>query len=138
MTGNLPHIPFHREMLKQVFLGNKFLTTRTKNYFPDWIQGNGLFSDVYDYTDDAGDLWFIYVQWNFVFKTRLGIVRDSYYKQEGFKTPEEFESFWGELHPRKKFSAIQPVWVHRLIVLERTKVTKHRSESNVIHSSRII
>ena len=44
-----------------------------------------------------------------------------YFKQEGFKTPEEFIKIWDKIHPKKKYDPNQHVYIHLFHFVEDAK-----------------
>lgn len=77
-------IPFSVWMQRANGEGRKHCTTRSKKY--------GAPGDVFD--DGTGRLWRILK----IERLPLWAVRRNLYKEEGFDSPEEFESLWKRLH----------------------------------------
>jgi hypothetical protein len=90
-------IPFLPEMQAAILAGKKTCTSRTKRY------------------GEIGDYFFIGTK-KFALTSidgnYLQFIRDYYYMNEGFNAPEEFESIWKKLHPRKGFCPDQSVLTH--------------------------
>ena len=80
---NLPFNDWSKERIKQ---GRKSCTTRIK-----------------EYGDNRVD-YILYVP--------LWFVKRHLWKLEGADSPEEFEKVWNEIHPMKRYSPGQLVYVH--------------------------
>jgi hypothetical protein len=90
-------IPFNEWSTYRIWLKKKLGTTRTQQY-----------GDVNDIFESNGKFY----QLIYVIKVPLSFVRDILYKCEGADSPEEFESVWCEIHPKKGFAEDQLVWYH--------------------------
>ena len=90
-------IPFTDRMTLAVLEGKKTVTSRNKKY--------GMFGDVFGLFDKKYML--IRIQ-----MITLQEVKAKYWKEEGFKSPDDFEECWNKLHPRKKFVPTQKVFLH--------------------------
>ena len=88
-------IPFARDMEDAILQGKKIKTSRNKLH-PD----NSLFLI-------QGRTFRIIRSW----PTRLLTVRDKWYKEEGFDSPEAFEKRWKQLH-RGHFNPEKIVFIH--------------------------
>jgi uncharacterized protein YqfB (UPF0267 family) len=90
----IPFLPKFREpMLADI----KTVTSRTKTYgrTGDTFPAFGATFEILD-----------------VLTVLLGEVAEEWYKEEGFKTPEEFIQCWWEIHPKKGYDPEQPVRLH--------------------------
>ncbi len=45
----------------------------------------------------------------------LAKARDLVWREEGMRSPEEFEAVWAENHPTRGFRGADSVWVHRFV-----------------------
>jgi hypothetical protein len=90
-------LPFKKQFKELMITGSKTMTSRNKQY------GNP------EDTFIAFDTIFTIVK---VSRELLDIVANSYYKQEGFESPEEFKEIWAKIHPIKGWDPEQIVWVH--------------------------
>ena len=91
-------IPFQEAFRKRMCDGIKTQTARTKRY--------GKEGDTFI----AFETMFQIVD---VFKSSLGIVAGKDFKTEGFDNIEAFWHLWDKLHPRKRYTNDDIVWVHR-------------------------
>jgi len=90
-------LPFLPEFEEVMISGGKTLTSRTR-----WFGWKG------DYFEAFGHIFII----TGLFTKTLGEVRDIYFRQEGCKSPEEFEAIWCRIHPRAGFRPEQRVKCH--------------------------
>ena len=103
MAADLTTIPFLPEFREAVRSGRKTMTTRTKPY--------GKAGDVLQ----GPDCHLLLVEVN---KTRLAIVANFCFTQEGFDSTEDFETAWAGLHPKRGYQPNQEVWLHRFEVVD--------------------
>ena len=98
------NIPFLPQFEKPMLSGQKTITSRTRRY------------------GQTGDT---FLAWGEVFEIRevtrllLSLVRDCYYHQEGFPSPEAFQACWEALHPAKGYDPEQVVFAHSFMKLEK-------------------
>ena len=95
-------IPFLPEFREAVRSGLKTMTTRTKPY--------GKAGDLLQGPDCR--LLLIAVD-----ETRLALVANFCFSQEGFDSTEDFETAWAKIHPRRGYQPNQEVWLHRFQVV---------------------
>ena len=106
-------IPFLPQFKDPMLSGQKTITSRTRRY------------------GQTGDT---FLAWGEVFEIRevthvlLSSVRDRYYQQEGFASPEAFEACWNVLHPIRGYRRLsvpdQSVYAHSFQKLEKEGVAK--------------
>lgn len=91
-------IPFQDRFTPLIQSGHKTYTARTKR------QGEpGEY-----FNTPAGRIKLLQV-----IKTSLETVRDDFYQDEGCESPEEFESVWKSIHPRRGFREDDQVFLHQ-------------------------
>lgn len=98
-------IPFRKDMMLAICEGRKRMTSRNSRY--------PLGTHMY-----CQHGWDLIIQVTDVKRMRLGNVAQQHFKDEGFDSPAAFIDVWNEIHPKKRYSAIQTVWVHTFCVLE--------------------
>lgn len=90
-------LPFLPQFKNPMLSGQKTITSRTRRY------------------GQTGDT---FLAWGEVFELRevigvlLSSVRNRYYQQEGFPSPEAFQACWEALHPVKGYDPEQAVFAH--------------------------
>lgn len=93
----IPEVPFKEQFKKQLTNGEKTRTTRTEKIgdVGDEFQAFGM---VFELTEVA--------------KHPFKFIVASYYREEGFKTPEDFIMLWKKIHP-KKYKDTDEFWCHK-------------------------
>jgi thymidylate synthase ThyX len=99
-------LPFLPQFKNPMLSGQSTITSRTRRY--------GHFGDTFL---AWGEVWEI----REVTRALLSSVRDRYYHQEGFPSPEAFEACWKALHRSKGYDPEQVVYAHSFIKLEKGK-----------------
>ena len=99
-------IPFLPEFKDRMINGLKTATTRTRPM-----------GDPGDYFVAFGKEFQIYS----VINMELEMVVEEYFKQEGFKTPQEVIDIWNKIHPIKKYYPNQRVYLHLFQFVGDTK-----------------
>jgi len=90
-------IPFRKDMRDKVLAGEKIATTRKTKYgFPG----------------DTFMVGKVMCRITEVKKLKLVSVAKDWFKEEGFKTPEEFVEVWVDIHPRIGYSPDRIVFLH--------------------------
>lgn len=90
-------LPFLPQFKNPMLAGTKSITSRTRRY------------------GQTGDT---FLAWGEVFELRevtrilLSSVRNRYYQQEGFPSPEAFQACWETLHPVKGYDPEQAIFAH--------------------------
>ena len=93
-------VPFLQEFETPIRSGFKTATTRNSRY------GNpGEMTEAFDMT----------LLITHVVKVPLSVVAFHFYREEGFKSPNEFIKCWDKLHPRKGYSDNQQVFLHLFV-----------------------
>ena len=92
------NIPFSAENIRKILSDNKGRTTRSQHYrvgdtFEIWDEGKQKLRK------------FVIVQ---AFRTRMGYIRDRYWKGEGCSSSKEFEISWCKLHPNENKNGFDP------------------------------
>ena len=90
-------MPFRKDMRDKVLAGEKIATTRKTKY--------GF----------AGDTFMVgkaMCRLTEVKKIRLYAVAKEWFKEEGFKSPEEFVEVWVDIHPRIGYNPDRVVFLH--------------------------
>jgi len=82
----IPDIPFNRWSIERIKYGVKCCTARTKKYEVEGV--------------------------THIERMDLETVRNSYWRQEGANSPEEFEKVWKSIHPNRGFVGTDKVYVH--------------------------
>lgn len=90
-------IKFNEWSRKNILLGKKLATTRTKHH--------GKVGDRFK----VADKWFELIS---VERMTLGEVTSKYYAIEGAESPEEFKEIWIGIHPRARWNPDKSVLVH--------------------------
>ena len=106
-------IPFSREMVIAAIEGRKIATTRS--------EPKGKVGDVFQIEnpnfdeDNIIDRMWSYPRATFclidIFSVDLTVVKQQYYRLEGFDSPEAFEKTWRALH-RGHFTVNKPYYIH--------------------------
>lgn len=90
-------LPFLDDFVPLILSGRKTMTCRTRAYgSPGDVLGSA-----------AGPLRLVSVR-----LIPLGIVAETFWREEGADSPEHFESVWKEIHPRRGFDPTQTVVLH--------------------------
>ncbi len=90
-------IPFRKDMRDKVLAGEKIATTRKTKYgFPG----------------DTFKVGRVTCRLTEVRKLKLVSVAKDWFKEEGFKSPEEFVETWVDIHPRIGYSPDRIVFLH--------------------------
>lgn len=104
-------LPFHNEMKKAIVEGRKKKTTRYDVYWVD--------HDMFYYEDDKNNTWEVHFKVSDINQCRLAEAVDLFWEQEGFNSKEEMIELWKKLHPRRGYRALDTVYVHDIIILQR-------------------
>ena len=93
----IEYFPFSEQFKVNMLLGNKTKTSRNKKY------GNAgdtfkIFGETFTITE--------------IKKEKLDVIKNKYYREEGFFSPIDFENIWIKLHPRKGWEPDKLVFVH--------------------------
>lgn len=94
-------LPFTNENVKKILEGRKDHTTRTQHYHV---------GDIFTVFDDR-DPYHTHIRKYVIiqaFRTRIGYIRDRYWKGEGYSSSKEFEVSWCRLHPRENKNGFDP------------------------------
>ena len=97
-------IPFSREMAIAAIEGRKIATTRSEK--------KGKVGDLFEveypkpYLDEPAVFRLLDI-----FSVDLSVVKQQYYRLEGFNSPEDFEKTWRTLH-RGHFTTNKPYYIH--------------------------
>lgn len=82
----IPNIPFNKWSMEKIKQGRKCCTSRIKKYEVEGV--------------------------THIERMDLQTVKNSYWKQEGADSPEEFEEIWRQIHPRRGFIGSDKIYVH--------------------------
>jgi ParB family chromosome partitioning protein len=93
----IPEVPFKAQFKKQLANGEKTRTTRTEK-----IGEVGTEFKAYGMVFELME----------VDKKPFKVIVASYYREEGFKTPEDFIMMWKTIHP-KKYKDTDEFWCHK-------------------------
>lgn len=91
-------LPFQPQWRLAVLAGTKTTTVRTKRF------------------GEAGDTFEVdAVTFEIVESAPMTLerARDTLWREEGMRSPEEFEKTWKENHPARGFAGRETVWAHR-------------------------
>lgn len=91
-------LPFQPQWRALVLAGTKTTTVRTKRY--------GAPGDTFELDGASFAL-------TAVDAVPLREARDRTWRDEGMRSPEEFERVWAQNHPTRGFRGDDQVWVHR-------------------------
>ncbi len=91
-------LPFQAQWVPRILDGSKTTTCRTKRF--------GGAGDTFDVDD-------VVFRLTEVTQMPLTRARDTLFEQEGFASPEAFQSEWEKNHPTRGFDPGTQVWVHR-------------------------
>jgi hypothetical protein len=112
MTGKQIVVKFHPAMVFKLLTGEKKCTSRGKpgGEPGDWFEVSRV---VGPFTSETAKFRIISVE-----QMEYGMIKEKYYRCEGFFSPFDFEQFWVRIHRGHVPAAGELRWLHRLERME--------------------